>query len=221
VVIGGAQPFYEQFFHLTTPSEIGWAMSSALIDCRQGAIASGVLSDKFGRKRLLMGANQLTIVIGVLSAQVMNWLIARPVPAGITGLEILNSRNGQMGWRWMFGGTAVPAPLFLLAVRAVPESPHWLAKNGQFDRARAILGRLGGPALASLETENIQRTLAKDVERVDFRELLEPKMVRILGLGIFLAVFQQSCGINVVFNYAQEVFAAAGYQVSGILFNST
>jgi Sugar (and other) transporter len=129
-------------------------MSSALIGCRQGAIASGVLSDKSGRKRLLMGANQLTIVIGVLSAQLMNWLIARPVPAGITGLEILNSRNGQMGWRWMFGGTAVPAPLFLLAVLAVPESPHWLAKNGQFDRARAILGRLGGPALASLETEN-------------------------------------------------------------------
>ena len=34
-----------------------------------------------------------------------------------------------------------------------------------------------------------------------------------------LAVFQQWCGINVIFNYAQEVFAAAGYQVSDILLN--
>jgi MFS transporter, SP family, arabinose:H+ symporter len=32
-------------------------------------------------------------------------------------------------------------------------------------------------------------------------------------------VLQQWCGINVIFNYAQEIFAAAGYQISGILFN--
>ena len=36
---------------------------------------------------------------------------------------------------------------------------------------------------------------------------------------MILAVLQQWCGINVIFNYAQEVFAAAGYQVSDILFN--
>jgi SP family sugar porter-like MFS transporter len=40
-----------------------------------------------------------------------------------------------------------------------------------------------------------------------------------LLLGIVLAVLQQWCGINVIFNYAQEIFAAAGYQISGILFN--
>jgi MFS family permease len=45
------------------------------------------------------------------------------------------------------------------------------------------------------------------------------KVFRILVLGIVLAVFQQWCGINVIFNYAEEVFSAAGYQVSDILFN--
>src|SRR5512135_1717281 len=54
VVIGGAKPFYEKFFNLTTPSQIGWAMSSALIGCLAGAILSGGLSDRFGRKRLLL-----------------------------------------------------------------------------------------------------------------------------------------------------------------------
>jgi SP family sugar porter-like MFS transporter len=276
VVIGGAKPFYEKFFHLTSPAAIGWAMSSALIGCLLGAVASGALSDRFGRKRLLILAamiftvsslgtgmansfpvflawrvfggvaiglasnlspmyiaeiapsgirgqlvslNQLTIVIGVLAAQVANWRIARPVPPGMSDIDILNSWNGQMGWRWMFGVTAVPSLLFLLVVLAVPESPRWLAKYGQAQRARAILERVGGAAFAALEIENIEQTLANDVARVDFRELLEPKMVRILWLGIFLAVFQQWCGINVVFNYAQEVFAAAGYQVSDILFN--
>ena len=38
-------------------------------------------------------------------------------------------------------------------------------------------------------------------------------------LGVVLAVFQQWCGINVIFNYAEEIFAAAGYGVSDILFN--
>ena len=38
-------------------------------------------------------------------------------------------------------------------------------------------------------------------------------------LGIVLAVLQQWCGINVIFNYAQEIFTKAGYGVSDILFN--
>ena len=40
-----------------------------------------------------------------------------------------------------------------------------------------------------------------------------------LLIGIVLAAFQQWCGINVIFNYAEEVFKAAGYGVSDILFN--
>ncbi|NLT04219.1 MAG: sugar porter family MFS transporter, partial [Bacteroidales bacterium] len=44
VVIGGAKPFYERFFDITTsPYLQGWAMSSALIGCLIGAVSSGVL----------------------------------------------------------------------------------------------------------------------------------------------------------------------------------
>ena len=56
VVIGGAKPFYEKFFHLNGPSQQGWAMSCALIGCLVGALVSGWLSDRFGRKRLLIAA---------------------------------------------------------------------------------------------------------------------------------------------------------------------
>jgi SP family sugar porter-like MFS transporter len=49
--------------------------------------------------------------------------------------------------------------------------------------------------------------------------LFEGKMPKILFLGIIMAVFQQWCGINVIFNYAQEIFSAAGYGVTDILFN--
>ena len=276
VVIGGAKPFYEKFFQLTAPSAQGWAMSCALIGCLLGALLSGGLSDKFGRKRLLIlsaftfavssigtgiaGAfsafvvwrilggvaiglasnlspmyiaevspasvrgklvsiNQLTIVIGILAAQLMNWLIAQPVPPDASPLDILNSWNGQAGWRWMFGVTAAPSMLFLIGMFFVPESPRWLAKNGKPQKAHQILARIGGADYADRTLANIQDTLVNEIERVNFRDLAEPRLARILFLGVFLAVLQQWCGINVIFNYAEEIFAAAGYRVSEILFN--
>jgi len=38
-------------------------------------------------------------------------------------------------------------------------------------------------------------------------------------IGVVLAIFQQWCGINVIFNYADEIFTAAGYTVSEVLMN--
>jgi Sugar (and other) transporter len=46
VVIGGAEPFYEKYFHLESAFQIGWAMSSALIGALFGATSAGVLSFK-------------------------------------------------------------------------------------------------------------------------------------------------------------------------------
>ena len=277
VVIGGAKPFYEKFFGLTTPSQIGWAMSSALVGCLVGALVSGGLSDRFGRKKLLILAaflftmtgiltalapnfsifianrllggvaiglasnlspmyiaeispaatrgkfvsvNQLTIVIGILAAQLANWLIAEPVPAGATAADILASWNGQAGWRWMFGAEAVPALLFFLLMFIVPESPRWLVKNGRVEEAGRVLAKVGGPGFAAEALADIRATLAAgEIGRVRFRDLLEPGLTKVLLIGIVLAVYQQWCGINVIFYYAQEIFTAAGYGVSDVLFN--
>jgi SP family arabinose:H+ symporter-like MFS transporter len=109
--------------------------------------------------------------------------------------------------------------LFLSGMFFVPESPRWLAKNGKGARARSILSRIGGQQYAGDAMRDIEASLVNETEKVDFRELLEPRMKRILLLGVTLAVFQQWCGINVIFNYAEEVFSAAGYRVSDILFN--
>lgn len=276
VVIGGAKPFYESFFHLTTSLQIGWAMSCALAGCLIGAALSGGLSDKFGRKRLLIltailfaissigtalsqtfaifvtwrisggiaiglasnlspmyiaeispakvrgrlvSLNQLTIVIGILAAQIVNFLIAKPVPSNATAQFILHSWNGMYGWRWMFGATVAPSLLFFLGMFLVPESPRWLAKNGDPKRCKEILTRIGGQAHAEAEMREINLSLVNETKNVNFRELFEPRMRGILLVGVILAIFQQWCGINVIFNYAEEVFSAAGYKISGILFN--
>ncbi len=51
------------------------------------------------------------------------------------------------------------------------------------------------------------------------REVFDPRVRTVVVIGVVLAVFQQWCGINVIFNYAEEIFASAGYGVSDILFN--
>ena len=278
VVIGGAKPFYEPFFGITNSAVLqGWAMSCALIGCLGGAVISGWMSDRFGRKRLLIlsaglfvaaslgtgGAgslgifvafrilggvgiglasnlspmyiaeitpgnvrgrfvsiNQLTIVIGILAAQLINWRIAEAVPTGATAAGILSSWNGQMGWRWMFFACSVPAGLFFILMWFVPESPRWLArKNVNHPRVLKILAKIGGNDYAVSELNSIGETLGTTSETTNLQMFREPGVSKLLVLGIVLAVFQQWCGINVIFNYAQEIFTSAGYNVSDILFN--
>mgnify|MGYP001782034194 FL=1 len=79
----------------------------------------------------LVSLNQLTIVLGILGAQIANWLIAEPIPADFNPADICASWNGQMGWRWMFWGAAFPAAVFLLLACFIPESPRWLAMKGK------------------------------------------------------------------------------------------
>jgi|ERR1051326_91528 sugar porter (SP) family MFS transporter len=277
VVIGGAKPFFQRYFQLTSEAQIGWANSCALLGCLIGALVAGALSDKFGRKRLLalsailfvvtslgnalasnfpifvawrmlggvaiglasnlspmyiaevapaqmrgklVSINQLTIVVGILLAQSINWSLVRNLPAGATDEFIRNSWFGQQGWRWMFGLTALPAALFFVGMFFVPESPRWLAKNGKPANARIVLSGVGGEAYADAAIAEINSTLAsEEIQHVHFSDLFQPRMRKALALGIILAVFQQWCGINVIFNYAEEIFRAAGYDISMVLKN--
>jgi MFS family permease len=192
VVVGGAKPFFEKYFNLASQQVSGWANSCALVGCLFGSVVSGGLSDKFGRKKLLLisaalfgissvftgwaasftwfavwrilggvaigmasnlspmyiaeiapahlrgrlvAVNQLTIVLGVLGAQVVNWLIARPVPEDATAEMIRQSWNGQYGWRWMFTAVTVPSLAFFFGALLVPESPRWLVSSKSAPRA--------------------------------------------------------------------------------------
>ncbi len=160
--------------------------------------------------------NQLTIVLGILAAQLVNWLIADTV---VAGEDILSSWNGQTGWRWMFWAEAFPAGAFFLLTFIIPESPRWLSTKQKFEQAEKILGKIGGKEYAAAEITAIKKSENENREKVNFRFLFKGKMPMILLIGIVIAVFQQWCGINVIFNYAQEIFSAAGYGVSDILFN--
>src|SRR4029079_4994466 len=82
------------------------------------------------------------------------------------------------------------------------------------------LAKIGGNDYASAAMSDIESTLvSEELQRVRFADLIEPRMRKVLAVGITLAVFQQWCGINVIFNYAEEIFRAAGYDISTVLKN--
>ena len=244
VVIGGAKPFYELYFGIGgSPLLQGVAMTTALIGCLVGAMVAGAAADRYGRKPLLITAavlftvsaiatglfndfilfniarfiggvgigvasalspmyiaevspaeirgrmvslNQMTIVLGILAAQVANLVLAKD-----TSVAAFQSWNVEWGWRWMFWAETVPAALFLLMSFLIPESPVYLRLKGE-------------------------KTKATKKEQPGLRELFQHQYGKVLLLGLVIAVFQQWCGTNVIFNYAQEIFTGAGYDVDGM-----
>jgi sugar porter (SP) family MFS transporter len=277
VVIGGAKPFYEAYFHLTSDTLIGWANSCALVGCLAGSLLSGALSDRLGRKRSLLVAgalfavssvltgwafsfsafiawrivgglaiglasnispmyiaeispaqwrgrlvslNQLAIVCGILGAQIFDWQIGTRGAALFSGTLSAAAWNAQYGWRWMFTAVAVPALLLFVLAGNVPESPRWLLSRDRPADAEAVLARMGGPDYARDMARTITEHLRHDRRQdTGWRELASPGIRRLVIIGIGLAVLQQWSGINILFNYAEEVFRSAGYGVNDILFN--
>lgn len=167
----------------------------------------------------LVSLNQLAIVIGILLAQIANWRIAERVPEGISAAAMVASWNAQYGWRWMFTAVAVPAVLLLVSAPFIPESPRWLAARRREAQAAEILRRIGGEKYSQFELNSIRKSLADPRRTGNWRELLDSPIRKLLLIGIGLAVLQQGSGINILFNYAEEVYRSAGYNVNDILFD--
>lgn len=154
----------------------------------------------------MVSLNQLTIVIGISMAYYSNWFL----------LE-----TGENAWRWMLAVEAIPSFLFLAALFIVPESPRWLvARNNEKD-ATKVLTRVAGTEFANFELKEIKNSLSGNEKRGTLKDVFNKKYSFILFLGIFLAVFQQWSGINVIFFYAPDIFAKANLGVDAALFQTT
>ncbi|OOQ58749.1 sugar porter family MFS transporter [Mucilaginibacter pedocola] len=170
--------------------------------------------------------NQLTVVIGILVTNLVNYFLAdknldavhwmRNIGLSQSAYEHLRNIDA---WRWMFGLGAVPSTIFLIGVTWLPESPRWLLKAGQADKAKLILNKLGSPDFAESTFRAVEKSLtgsAKQSYAMVFEKAVRPAVV----VGIALAVFQQFCGINVVFNYTSTIFESVGANLDRQLFET-
>jgi MFS transporter, SP family, xylose:H+ symportor len=168
----------------------------------------------------LVSLNQFAIVVGILLAQIANWQIARPIPDHISHIAFLQTWNVQYGWRWMFCAVVVPAVVFTVMSLFIPESPRWLLAKGHDDEAYEVLKRVGGLSYALSEVPAIKKNLQLEAGmQASWKELCRAGVRRIVLIGAALAVLQQWTGINILFNYAAEVYRSAGYGDNDILLN--
>ena len=149
----------------------------------------------------MVSLNQMTIVLGILSAQIVNMLLARD-----SAVAESQTWNIAWGWRWMFWAETLPAALFLVMSFFIPESPVFI-------KLRTEKLELRGKKTSQAQTLPVEEITPLSSH---LSVLSLPKYRKVLLLGLVIAVFQQWCGTNVIFNYAQEIFTGAGYDVDGM-----
>lgn len=139
----------------------------------------------------LAGLFQLNIVTGIFIAFLTNFLLA-----GI----------GENSWRWMLGIMVIPAGLFAILVRTIPESPRWLVLNNRDEEAKAIFAKTGEHDAHMLIKEEHELSKNGIKER-----LFNGKFGKPILFAVALAMFNQLSGINAILYYAPRIFEMAGF----------
>ncbi|PWJ41915.1 sugar porter family MFS transporter [Sediminitomix flava] len=180
------------FFKLIAGYGVGIAILTAPV-----YISEIAPPDQRGR---LVTFNQLNIVLGLTIAYFSNYYILQWVD------------DPELNWRWMLGVGFFPAVAYFGLLFFIPESPRWLIKKGYDQKAKTILEKIGGPALAEEEYDCIKKSIEDDENRKEggLSEFFSKKMKLVLLIGFGIAFFQQVSGINAVLYYAPMIFQSTG-----------
>lgn len=153
-----------------------------------------------GKRGALVSWNQFAIIFGQLVVYFVNFLIIR----SHVNDPAIEQWTAEIGWRTMFVSECVPAGLFALLILLVPETPRFLALNGQDDKALKVLTNINGVEKAREILAEIKETAVEKTEKL----LTYGWMV--IFVGIMLSVFQQVIGINAVLYFAPRIFESMG-----------
>ncbi|SDQ43774.1 sugar porter family MFS transporter [Arthrobacter crystallopoietes] len=156
---------------------------------------------------------QLAIVLGIFVALLTDAFLA--AVAGGAGEPMW---FGLEAWRWMFLAETVPAVLYGLLALQVPESPRYLVAKDELVGAAKVLRDvvgLNGKQAVQDKIQAIRETIHSE-ERQGLKDLMGGKgwLLPIVWIGIFLSVFQQFVGINVIFYYSTSLWRSVGFNES-------
>jgi sugar porter (SP) family MFS transporter len=142
----------------------------------------------------MVAINQLTIVIGILVTNLVNYTMRN---------------NGDDAWRWMFGLGFMPSALFFIGALWLPESPRWLVKAKKKELATLVMNKIGDINFVNKSIQDIQ-VLVRGIGKIRYADVFKKGVLPAVMVGVGLAIFQQLCGINTVFNYAPKIFQSIG-----------
>ena len=152
------------------------------------------------KRGTLVSWNQFAIIFGQLVVYFVNFLIIRS-PANDPDVV---AWTNAIGWRVMFVSECVPAGLFTLLILLVPETPRFLALNGQDEKALTVLSNINGEAKGREILAEIKATAVEKTEKLFAYGFL------VIFIGCMLSVFQQAIGINAVLYFAPRIFESMG-----------
>lgn len=156
----------------------------------------------------LAGRNEVMIAVGAFAAFAVNAFIGN-VWGHIDGV-----------WRIMLAVCAIPAVGLFIGMLRMPESPRWLVEKGRHDEALTVLKTVRPEARAIAELSDVEHIAEEEQAQhvIGMKAVLSNKwLVRILIIGIGIAVFQQLTGINTIVYYGQTVLIEAGFSSSAAL----
>ena len=147
------------------------------------------------RRGRLVGLFQFNVVLGILISYLSNYLI---------------SQTGETSWRWMLGVQAIPAFIFLVLIRLIPESPRWLIlKKGKIEQATKILAIINPlhyeDELTAIKSSKLPSDAASNSDN-----LFSGKYNAPIIMAVLFAFFNQVSGINAIIYYAPRIFEMAG-----------
>lgn len=132
----------------------------------------------------LTGTFQIMIVTGIFTAYLTNFLFMQE-----TG-----------SWRYMLGIMALPAALFILLLKYIPESPRWLLQHRQVEKAKISFHLLNQSFIEDVQGNSVGKI-----------NLFKKAYAKPIILAVLLAFFNQMTGINAILYYAPRIFEMAGF----------
>ena len=155
------------------------------------------------RRGRLVGLVQLSVVIGILTAYLSNYVVLKLIPED----------PSYTRWRYMLAAMAIPTLIFLSLLPTICETPRWLISHGRTEEGEAVAHRLSGDdeEAATMVAEirsQIEQDQALNATKAPFFVRQNRKVIL---LAIAIAAFNQLSGINAVLYYAPEIFRLAGF----------
>ncbi|KAF6070323.1 Sugar (and other) transporter family protein [Candida albicans] len=126
--------------------------------------------------------------------------------------------NGVASFRIAWGLQIVPGLCLFLGCFFIPESPRWLAKQGQWEAAEEIVAKVQAhgdrenpDVLIEISEIKDQLLLEQSSKHIGYATLFTKKYIYRTFTAIFAQIWQQLTGMNVMMYYIVYIFQMAGY----------